>query len=88
MNLYQYGLQSTYDLDLWGKNRRAVEAAVAAAAASQEARRASLLNVEAQVANYYLQLRGTEQVLQITRAQPRFCRPAGLAHAGAAGRPA
>ncbi|OYV36568.1 MAG: RND transporter, partial [Acidocella sp. 20-61-6] len=41
-------------------------AAVAAAAASNEARRASLLNVQAQVANYYIQMRGTEQVLAIT----------------------
>ena len=72
LNLYQYGLQSMYDLDLWGKNRRAVEAAVAAAAASQEARRASLLNVEAQVANYYLQLRGTQRVLQIIRNNLAF----------------
>jgi NodT family efflux transporter outer membrane factor (OMF) lipoprotein len=66
LNLYQYGLQAMYDVDLWGKNRRAVEAAVAAAAASNEARRASLLNVQAQVANYYIQMRGTEQVLAIT----------------------
>ena len=72
LDLYQYGLQSTYDLDLWGENRRAVEAAVAAAAASQEARRASLLNVEAQVANYYLQLRGTERVLDITQRNLAF----------------
>jgi NodT family efflux transporter outer membrane factor (OMF) lipoprotein len=72
LDLYQYGLQSTYDLDLWGKNRRAVEAAVAAAAASEQARRASLLNVEAQVANYYLQLRGTQRVLDITRHNLAF----------------
>ncbi len=72
LNLYQYGLQSMYDLDLWGKNRRAVEAAVAAAAASQEAQRASLLNVEAQVATNYLQLRGTETVLQITQRNLAF----------------
>jgi NodT family efflux transporter outer membrane factor (OMF) lipoprotein len=74
LDLYQYGLQSTYDLDLWGKNRRAVEAAVAAAAASEEARRASLLNVEAQVANYYLQVRGTERVLEITQHNLYFAR--------------
>ena len=60
LDLYQYGLQATYDVDLWGKNRRAVEAAVAAAASSQEARRAALLNVQAQVASNYIQLRGTE----------------------------
>ncbi len=67
LDLYQYGLQSMYDLDLWGKNRRAVEAAVAAARQSAEARRASLLNVEAQVASYYIQVRGTETVLSITQ---------------------
>ena len=72
LNIYQYGLQSMYDLDLWGKNRRAVEAAVAAAAASAEARRASLLNVEAQVANNYIQLRGAETVLGITRKNLAF----------------
>jgi NodT family efflux transporter outer membrane factor (OMF) lipoprotein len=67
LDLYQYGLQSMYDLDLWGKNRRAVEAAVAAARSSEEARRAGLLNVEAQVANNYIQLRGVETVLGITQ---------------------
>ena len=66
-DLYQYGLQSAYDLDLWGKNRRAVEAAVAAARSSEEARRAALLNVEAEVASNYIQLRGTETVLDITQ---------------------
>ncbi len=72
IDLYQYGLQAMYDVDLWGKNRRAVEAAVAAAAASQEARRAALLNVQAQVANNYIQLRGTEKVLTITQQNLDF----------------
>ena len=66
-DLYQYGLQLQYDLDLWGKNRRAVEAAVAKARSSAEARRAGLLNVEAAVASNYIQLRGTEAVLAITQ---------------------
>lgn len=72
LNLYQYGLQTMYDLDLWGKNRRAVEAAVAAARSSEEARRAALLNVEAQVASDYIKLRGTEAVLGITRKNLNF----------------
>ncbi|NNM57816.1 efflux transporter outer membrane subunit, partial [Acidocella sp.] len=66
-DVYQYGLQATYDLDLWGKNRRTAEAAVAAAAGSLEARRAALLNVETQVASNYIQLRGTQAVLAITQ---------------------
>ena len=72
LDLYQYGLQSEYDIDLWGKNRRAVEAAVAAARASEEARRAALLNVETQVASDYIQLRGTETVLNITEQNLAF----------------
>ncbi len=72
LDLYQYGLQTEYDLDLWGKNRRAVEAAVAAARSSEEARRAGLLNVEAQVASNYIQLRGTETVLDITQKNLAF----------------
>ncbi len=72
LDLYQYGLQSMYDVDLWGKNRRAVEAAIAAARSSEEARRASLLNVEAQVASNYIQLRGTEAVLAITQKNLGF----------------
>ena len=40
---------------------------MAAARGSAEARRASLLNVEAQVASYYIQLRGTETILKITQ---------------------
>lgn len=66
-NLYQYGLQTMFDIDLWGKNRRTVEAAISNARASAEARRAALLNVEAAVASNYIQLRGTEAVLGITR---------------------
>jgi NodT family efflux transporter outer membrane factor (OMF) lipoprotein len=67
IDLYQYGLQAQYDLDLWGKNRRAVEAAIAHARSSEEARRASLLNVQAAVANNYIQLRGTETLISITQ---------------------
>jgi NodT family efflux transporter outer membrane factor (OMF) lipoprotein len=74
LDLYQYGLQSMYDLDLWGKNRRAVEAAIAAARGSEEARRASLLNVEAQVASNYIQMRGTETVLAITQKNLGFAK--------------
>ncbi len=74
LDLYQYGLQSMYDLDLWGKNRRAVEAAIAAARGSEEARRASLLNVEAQVASNYIQLRGTETILAITQKNLSFAK--------------
>jgi NodT family efflux transporter outer membrane factor (OMF) lipoprotein len=66
-DLFQYGLPTDSAVDLWGKNRRAVEAAIAQARASEEARRGALLNVEAQVASNYILLRQSEAVLAITQ---------------------
>jgi NodT family efflux transporter outer membrane factor (OMF) lipoprotein len=66
-NIYQYGLQAQYDLDLWGKNRRTAEAAVAHARSSEEARRAALLNVQAAVATDYIQLRSSETQIGINQ---------------------
>jgi len=66
-NIYQYGLQAQYDLDLWGKNRRTAEAAVAHARSAEEAQRAALLTVEAAVATNYIQLRGTEAQIVINQ---------------------
>jgi len=65
IDIYQYGLQAQYDLDLWGKNRRTAEAAVAHARSSEEARRAALLNVQTAVATNYIQLRGTQALIVI-----------------------
>jgi NodT family efflux transporter outer membrane factor (OMF) lipoprotein len=67
IDIYQYGLQAQYDLDLWGKNRRTAEAAVANARSSEEARRAALLNVQAAVAKNYIQLRATELLISINQ---------------------
>ncbi len=66
-NLFQYGFSSVFDFDLWGKNRRAVEASLAAVQASRDARRAVLLNTEAEVAHDYINLRAQQAVLAITR---------------------
>jgi len=65
-NLFQYGFSSVFDFDLWGKNRRAVEASLAAVQASRDARRAVLLNTEAEVAQTYINLRAEQTVAQIT----------------------
>ncbi|MDD2877091.1 MAG: efflux transporter outer membrane subunit [Acidiphilium sp.] len=65
-NLFQYGFSSVFDFDLWGKNRRALEAALAAVQASRDARRAVLLNTEAEVAQTYINLRTEQTVLRIT----------------------
>ena len=65
IDIYQYGFDSTWELDLWGKVRRSVEAANANVTASAEARRDTLLSSLAEVARDYLQLRGTQARLQI-----------------------
>ncbi len=64
-NLLQYGFSSVFDFDLWGKNRRTEEAALAAVEQSAEARRAVLLNIEAEIAQDYIALRADQTLLQI-----------------------
>lgn len=70
-NLFQYGFSSVFDFDLWGKNRRTLEAALAAVQASRDAGRAVLLNTEAQVAQDYIELRAEQTVLHITEMNLR-----------------
>ncbi len=67
LDIYQYGFDSTWELDLWGRVRRAVEAADASVTSSAETRRDTLLTSLAEVARDYLQLRGTQVRLQIAR---------------------
>ncbi|MBV9654002.1 MAG: efflux transporter outer membrane subunit [Acetobacteraceae bacterium] len=66
-NLWQYGFDASWELDLWGRVRRSVESADASVDASEEARRASLLSSIAEVASDYIQLRGAQAALQIAR---------------------
>ncbi len=66
-DLWQYGFDASWELDLWGRVRREVESASASIVASDEARRAALLSALAEVARDYLQLRGTQETLRITR---------------------
>ena len=65
-NLWQYGFDASWELDLWGHARRGVEAANAAVQASAEDRRAVLLSAQAELASDYIQLRGTQTLLGIT----------------------
>jgi NodT family efflux transporter outer membrane factor (OMF) lipoprotein len=64
-NLWQYGFDASWELDLWGRVRRELESADAAIEASAEARRNSLLSVVAEVARDYIQLRGVQTQLAI-----------------------
>jgi NodT family efflux transporter outer membrane factor (OMF) lipoprotein len=66
-NLYQYGFDASWEVDLWGKVRRSIEGAKASVLASQAARNDALLSAMAEVANDYMQLRGTQERLRIAR---------------------
>jgi NodT family efflux transporter outer membrane factor (OMF) lipoprotein len=66
-NLFQYGFDASWELDFWGHVRRAVETADASLEAFAEARRNTLLSTLAEVARDYVQLRGMQAQLAITR---------------------
>ena len=65
VDVYQYGFDVSWEVDLWGKVRRAVEASDTDVTANEDARRDILLTSLAEVARDYLQLRGTQTRLQI-----------------------
>ncbi len=66
-NLWQYGFDASWELDLWGRVRRERESADAAVEASADARRSALLSVVAEVARDYVTLRGVQAQLAIAR---------------------
>jgi multidrug efflux system outer membrane protein len=59
-NNYAVGASLSYELDLWGRVRRVVEAADAQALVTQHERDGVILLLSAQVANTYWQLRGMD----------------------------
>lgn len=60
VNLYQYGLNASWELDLFGKVRRSVEQAKAQTQAQVEATDDALVMLESQVAQAYVALRGAQ----------------------------
>lgn len=60
INLWQAGFDASWELDLFGRVRRSVEAASADVDAARESRNDALLSLEAEVAQTYLQLRGAQ----------------------------
>lgn len=66
-NNFSVGASLSYELDLWGRVRRLVEAADAQALAAQDERDAVLLMLSGQVAQSYWQLRGLDAELAILR---------------------
>ena len=65
-NVWQAGFDSSWELDLWGRVRRSVEAANASVQSQADARRDLLVSTMAEVARDYIQLRGTQTVHTIT----------------------
>nr|WP_079606992.1 efflux transporter outer membrane subunit [Bradyrhizobium erythrophlei] len=65
--LFQDGLTSSWQLDLFGRVRRAVEAADANALAAVENRHGVALAAVAELAQSYMQLRGTQNRLDIAK---------------------
>lgn len=66
-NLYQYGFDASWELDLWGRVRRSTENASATAEAQEDARHDAVVSTAAEVARDYLDLRGTQEKLRIIR---------------------
>ena len=64
---FQGNLNANWELDLWGKLRRATEAARADLLGTDEARRAVIMTLVASVANGYINLLNYDQQLVIAR---------------------
>jgi NodT family efflux transporter outer membrane factor (OMF) lipoprotein len=70
--LFREGLTSSWQLDLFGRVRRAVEAADANTLAAVENRHGVALAAVAELAQTYMQLRGTQNRLEITKRNLRL----------------
>jgi NodT family efflux transporter outer membrane factor (OMF) lipoprotein len=70
--LFRDGLTSSWQLDLFGRVRRAVEAADANALAAVENRHGVALVAVAELAQSYMQLRGTQNRLEIAKRNLRL----------------
>jgi multidrug efflux system outer membrane protein len=66
-NDYRVNLSASFELDVWGKLRRATESARASLLASEEGRRTVVLTVVSTVADGYIQLRALDRQLEIAQ---------------------
>jgi NodT family efflux transporter outer membrane factor (OMF) lipoprotein len=64
---WQLGFDASWEIDLWGRARRAREGATAALEATVYDREAARVALSAEVARTYLQLRGTQAQLDIAQ---------------------
>jgi NodT family efflux transporter outer membrane factor (OMF) lipoprotein len=66
-NQFQSGFDSSWELDLFGANRRAVEAATYGVDAAEDDMRSTLLTLIGDVAAYYAELRGYQARIALAR---------------------
>jgi multidrug efflux system outer membrane protein len=66
-NNYDVNLNAYWEIDLWGKLRRATEAARADLLSTEEARRAVILTLVSSVAGSYVNLRDLDKQLEIAK---------------------
>ncbi|WP_434705956.1 efflux transporter outer membrane subunit [Pseudomonas sp. Z1-12] len=66
-NFWQMGFDASWEIDLWGRARRAREGAAATLEATVHDREAARVALSAEVARTYLQLRGTQAQLDIAQ---------------------
>jgi NodT family efflux transporter outer membrane factor (OMF) lipoprotein len=64
---YQTGFDAGWEIDIFGGRRRNLEAAAADLQAAEDSRRDVLVSLMAEVARSYIQLRGYQQQIAITR---------------------
>jgi NodT family efflux transporter outer membrane factor (OMF) lipoprotein len=64
-DFWQFGFDATWEIDLWGRARRAREGAKAALEGATYDREAARVALAAEVARTYLQLRGTQAQLDV-----------------------
>jgi len=65
INEYTVGLDMSWELDLWGRVRRQIEAADAQVEQAEDRRRDALVSSLAELARDYIQLRGTQEQIRI-----------------------
>jgi len=71
-SVYQAGFDASWELDVFGGKRRALEATTADWEGAIEARNDTMVSLLAEVARNYVELRGTQQRLEIARGDLRL----------------
>jgi len=71
VNDYVVNLSASFELDVWGRLRRATESARASLLASEQGKRTVVLTVVATVASGYIQLRARDRQLEIAQYTSR-----------------